>query len=1481
MIVYANFVKGFITMRLIYKIILAVVLIFTHNSVASQNIFRFEHMGSEEGLSQNTGFSILFDSKGFMWIGTMNGLNRYDGYEFKIFRSSPENPTNFTNNRVIKLWEDRRGFIWLETYDGYYHFFNPETEMFSSIPFYEGNEIRDGAMHIFLQYSDDKIFLGSSVSGLFYLEYDPSVNTYNVRHFLNNTKNPITDNNIRFIYSDSSDNLWIGTKKGISFIAREEINKSDLVFKNQFINTSFTSVCETRDEIWFGTEDNGILVNNKTSGISREITTKNTSELKSDRITQLYLTKSGQVIAGFEGDGVMISDTARTRWKQIKFHGRNLSSIYADRYNQIWLTAVEFGVTRFDLINQQSKYYILTPQEIKPLTDLERPQFYEDSQNNLWIGLHGSGLALYNRKKDLFEFFRNDPKDPNTISSNIVHCITEDKAGQLWLGTGQVLGGIEKVIPRNSAFEHYVLEKERVDLLDNVARAIHEDQNNYLWVATKAGKLHLFDSSLNQLKVFLTLPGLGHESYRNITYSIFNDNNGYLWIGSKGYGLSVTTKPLNNTSDNYGDIRFRRFEFSESDSLSLGNNNIYSICQDKMNNIWIGTYGNGINLIKNPYEKDLKFTRINQQNSNLSSNLIRHLIIDSSGNLWVATTFGLNLLERGNIESGNYHFRIFLRNPLNDKSLIYNDVIHMFEDSGGKLWFGTFGGGVDLLEELDGQNASFKHYKPETRPGYGIIFGILEDNESNIWLSTESGLIRLNPQNGNIEIYNSFNGLGFNNFSENTCFRRKDGSLIFGGYPGFEVVRPENLLPNEIETHIELTKFLLFNKEVPINQKNSPLKKSISFSDEISLRYFQSSFSIDYSALDFFETDKSQYSYKLDNFEETWNNVGNQHRATYTNLSPGKYIFRVKLVQQDGKPESHERVLNILIAPPWWKTIPAYLFYAAIILLIIILTYKALTRINRYKNALAIEKKVNELKLQFFTNISHEIRTPLTLIMGPLEDMLADRDISHMKRLQMEIMLKNVKRMLHLTNQLLDFRKVQNNKMILKVREIDLVTFTREIFESFCPLAKHKGITYTFISRFDTFKIFADPHKLDTIIYNIISNAIKFTDTGKRVSVSIEETEKHNSVDISVTDEGPGIPQKNLGDIFTRYTVLSTQELAGTGIGLSLAYELARLHKGDILISSTVGKGSTFTIRLLKGNSQFPAAENTEYGESNSTDDGFVHIGEIYDHPEEEDDQLVAESSGKYMALIVEDNHEILNYICQSLKSILTCIGAKNGEEGLHLAKTMNPDVIITDIKMPMMDGIEMTRLLKGDFTTSHIPIIMVTSKTDLRDQITGIETGAEAYIVKPFNMEYLKSVASNLINQRAKVLKFFLYDKAGESDTLKINSKDSEFLRNIISFVEENYTGDIAINDLAEHCNISRTVMYNKIKGLTGSSPIDFIRKKKMNIAVRFLENGYNVSEAAYKTGFSDVKYFSRLFKIQFGYSPSKHKSDTAIPLS
>ena len=468
----------------------------------------------------------------------------------------------------------------------------------------------------------------------------------------------------------------------------EDIANDNPTFNHQYSGTPFNCVCETDRNLWFGTDNKGIITLDKKSHRSGLLNSYGISGRGYESLSHLYLTKNNMILAGFKGNGVMVTDTSGLNWRKIKFHSRNVEAIYEDIDGNIWLTAKEFGATRLDIKNLNPEYYELTPKEIKPLTDLERPQFFEDSKGNLWLGLHGSGLALFNKEKDQFEFYRNDPKDVNTISSNFIHCIAEDKSGKLWIGTGQVVGGIEKAIFKNPAFEHYLPEKNSSDILDNVARAILEDNSKNLWIATKAGRLHLYDSTLKQIDAFLSLPGIGKESFRNILYTLFLDNKGYLWLGSKGYGLAVSAKPLDEYGGNYKDIRFTRFEYSEDNDYSISNNNIYSICQDQAGNIWIGTYGNGLNLVVNPYSSNIKFHRINQQNSNLSSNLLRHLMVDTSGNLWIATTFGLNLLEKKNIESSNFRFKVFLHSASDEKSLIYNDIIHIFQDSEGKFGSG-------------------------------------------------------------------------------------------------------------------------------------------------------------------------------------------------------------------------------------------------------------------------------------------------------------------------------------------------------------------------------------------------------------------------------------------------------------------------------------------------------------------------------------------------------------------------------------------------------------------------------------------------------------------------------------------------------------------------------------------------------------------------------------------------------------------------
>ncbi|MBN2165182.1 MAG: response regulator [Marinilabiliaceae bacterium] len=1444
--------------------------------IISQNIQKFEHFNSQDGLSQNTVFSIHCDRKGFLWIGTWNGLNRFDGHQFKLFKN-PLNSTSglFTNNRIINIWEDKKEMIWMQTYDHFYHFLNPQTETTETYPTYNANSNNEKSVgSSFLQYSDSIIMIGSTNSGIHILKYNKTKNIYQSTSFDTKTQKSISDNYIKLIHADHNKNIWILTDRGLNHITAENINQNKYIFQHIFLNVSFSNtVAENNDEIWFGTNSHGILVYNKNTQKYSFINPVSENKHLPGAVNHIVFINDNSFLTSFEDKGLYLYNNDDKKWTKIIFHGKSAESIYIDKFKQAWITAKEFGLTRLDIKTLKTNYYKLTPIESDYITDLERPYFFEDSKHQLWIGLHGSGLAFYNRKNDKFHFFRNNPKDQTSIGSNIVHCINEDKSGQLWLGTGQYKGGLEKVVFNNPAITHKITENEYTNLFTNVVRAMEEDKNGNIWIASKSGKIYIYNSNLELIHI-QKLYSKSIKTYSgNNVYSIYQSKNGYIWLGSKGEGIGRSTEKI-NTNTNYSNITFKWYKNDPENPTSISSNNVYSITEDEDNNLWIGTFGNGINLINSKNIEYPKFEIFNTSNSNISSNSIRHLHIDSHQNLWAATVFGVNFLHHDSIRTKS--FTSILHNKNNPNSISYNDVIHIYEDSKQRLWFSTMGGGVNVLEDFSSPTAAnFKTITMNDGLSNDVVFGVLEDTDGKLWFSSEHGLSRYSPKEANFAVYTENNGLSFNNFSENTCLKTSKNQLLFGGNLGFISINSDKLKTTEIHCNIELTSFLLFNEAVTPNSEASPLKKAISYSDSITLRPTQSSFSIEFSTLDYLDPGNIQYAYKLTNFDKDWNYIGNQNKATYTKLPPGKYTFMVKSTNRNGLwNENDIRTLQITLLPPWYRSNYAYIGITVLLLIIIFTAQNIKSKLDKYRQDLQLEKKINLVKLQFFTNVSHEIRTPLTLIIGPIEDLLMNNDINESVKNKLKLIQRNTKRMLRLTNQLLDFRKVQNNKMQLKVKEIDIVSFAHDIFKSFEPLANHKGIIYTFEKTIDALSVWVDPSQLDIIIYNLLSNALKFTDLGKNVTLKISQNNQLNNVEISVIDEGKGIPSNSLNEIFTRYTILSDHELSGTGIGLSLSYELAKLHGGEIKVKSEINKGSTFTLVLQLGKKHLKKNKNIKIIDSNS-------IESEYNTSYTSDNEIIEITPNanaineipELKALIVEDNSEILDYIEQALRPDFQCILAQNGEEALRLLEDNNPDIIITDIMMPVMDGIELTKQLKSKFETCHIPIIMLTAKTDFEDQIDGIETGAEAYIKKPFNTTHLKTVATNLIKQRKKIIDH--YQSSGyqiNPNTLKINSKDEDFLKKLVNYVEENHSKEITIDQLAEYCCLSRTVFYNKIKGLTGSSPIEFLRELKLKIAAQLLEKGFNVSEVAFQVGFNDVKYFSRQFKSLFGHSPSKH---------
>lgn len=1458
----------------VLKVALFVFVMVVCGSLSANNIQRFEYYSSENGLSQNTVYSILCDKNGFLWLGTMNGLNRYDGETFKVYKGLTENGQLSNSSRIERIWEDNAEFIWTETYDGSYQYFNQRTEKFGALPLQSDNVV--DAATCFVQYSPEIVIVGSDMSGVYVLYLQDPIKGYAVENF-----NPIPDKenvNVRNLYVDEFKGLWVMTDKGVAYFSEQQVlNK---VYKPTVFcpKTSFSgAVVEMGKELLMGTVGEGLLTtklnNPKFESLSDE-------RLQRVDVTHLMLLSDSTVAVATSDAHIYNYNVGTDEMSELKYHGTNRNEVwklYLDKYNHLWVATRTPGLTRCNLKTGLDKYYRLIPEALSASVDLERPFFCEDTNNNLWIGLHGGGLAWYNRIDDEFVFYRNNVNAINSVPSNIVHCIAEDHSGQLWLGTGQYRGGLVKVISENRAFHNTIPDQNTVSQVDNVVRSLFEDPAHNLWVATKSGKVFVYD---DQRRVIRTIDGFRcvDGSYKqSLVYDIELDRDGYLWMATKGAGVFVTSTKVNFNNIRNEQLVFHHYSRHGQPSQRLGSDNCYHFAEDAFGNMWIATFGNGLSRVKRN-ANGLHITVFNKENTNLLSDKVRCLHIDKNGSLWIGTTNGVCKAEGSLLNNDKIDFDLFVH-TVNNTSLSYNDVCHIYSDEAGKYYFATIGGGLNVMTYQSGKPV-FKVYTMHEGLCNNAVYSITEDNGGEIWLTTDNGISRCDLKKNVFESFSGNTGLVFNSFSEATAIKLSDGRLVFGGYMGFVTVSPLQLGTTPHKGNLVLTSLQVANKEVVVSDEYAIINEDINYADCIELNSGLSNFSISYRSLDNMAPDNIRYAYMLEGLDDDWNYVGKQTRANYTNIQPGEYTFKVKCTYRNGEWTDMERRVKVIVHAPWWKTPFAFVVYTMLLFAVIFFVVKIFMRINHYRHELNVEKKINEIKLQFFTNIAHEIRTPLTLIVSPIETLLHS-GMTESIMSQLLIIKRNSNRILMLVNQLLDFRKIQNKKMYLKVSEVNIEGLVEPVADSFKLLAEHKHIDYRINVQENMMPVWVDPTEMDTVIYNLLSNAMKFTDPDKRVSVSI--TQDNDYTYIEVEDEGCGIKDTNPEVLFKRYTILSTNDLSGTGIGLSLAYELVQMHGGALLVKSELGVGSTFTVKLRNGNAHFKDNPMVSFVESRGNE-RYAILPDVEYEAVDNAEQTV--DTSKKNVLVVEDNPEILSYICQSLCSRFNCQKATNGQEALLVVKEHTPDIIITDIMMPVMDGMDMIKSLRDDFSTSHIPIIALTAKSASEDIIDTYNIGVDAYITKPFNVEELKAIVDNLLRSREKFVSK-LVGSVGESNgsadsttkgenqevNLNILSKDQEFIKGLVTFTEENYRSDLSIDQFADHFYMSRTVFYNKVKGLTGQSPLEFVRQVKFKIAEQLLQKGYNVSEVAFEIGYSDVKYFSKQFKAQFGYAPSQIK--------
>ena len=1136
--------------------------------------------------------------------------------------------------------------------------------------------------------------------------------------------------------------------------------------------------------------------------------------------------------------------------------------------------------------------------------DRSRPSFHihEDTNGYLWVHPYGGGFSFYDRKEQCLVPFYDELGSSDWRFSNKIHSTFSDKQGNLWICTHSK--GLEKVTFRSVQFSMLTPEEHSYESLSNEVRALCEDKHKNIWVGLKDGRLRVYDANHKYLG-FLTETGnvsLSGVPMKGTVYDITQDSKGVLWIATKGDGL-VRAESVAPNGLSY---KLSRYRYDEDDMYSLSNDNVYCVYEDHNGRIWVATFANGINYISKDKAGNTIF--VNHRN-NLKGYPIdlcyktRFITSDNNGHLWVGTTAGAVAFDENFKTPEEIQFHHFSRNPNDAKSLSNNDVHWIIATKKKELYLATFGGGLNKLLSIDKNgNGVFKSYSVLDGLPSDVLLSIREDQKQNLWMSTENGISKFIPGEERFENYDDRSITFRVRFSEAASAVTSKGKMLFGASNGIFMFDPDSINKSRFVPPIVLSKLVIANQDI-VPGEGSVLKVGLDDTKELVLSHKENIFAIQYAALDYTNPQNIQYAYILEGFEHQWTYADRLRNATYTNLPKGHYTFKVRSTNSDGVWVDNTRFLDIVVLPSFWETPLAYFLYVLFILLVIFVAVYILFTIYRLKHEVSVEQQVSDIKLRFFTNISHELRTPLTLIAGPVEYVLKNSKLPEDAREQLVVVERNTNRMLHLVNQILDFRKIQNKKMKMQVQRVNVVAFVRKVMDNFESLAEEHNIDFLFETEKDELYLWVDEDKLEKIVFNLLSNAFKYTPGGKLIRVFIHEDE--GTVSVGVQDQGIGIAENKKKSLFVRFENLVDKNLfnqASTGIGLSLVKELVEMHKAVISVDSKLGEGSCFKVDFLKGKEHYDDTVEFILEDSATSSsmtipapvmDATASVIPIVNPDEDIQDEESEEASNKEVMLLVEDNQELRVFLRTIFSSTYRVVEAADGMEGWSKALKFVPDIIISDVMMPEKDGIEMTKELRADMTTSHIPIVLLTAKTSIESKLEGLEYGADDYITKPFSATYLKARVENLLSQRRKLQSLYRdnlmnnthvsslstsEEAATEEEKLPdMSPNDRKFMDKLVELMEANMdNGDLVVDDLVREVAVSRSVFFKKLKTLTGLAPIEFIKEMRINRAAQLIETGeFNMTQISYMVGINDPRYFSKCFKSKLGMTPTEYRDN------
>lgn len=1274
----------------------------------------------------------------------------------------------------------------------------------------------------------------------------------------------IVSNEIFDLYEDDRGNLWIGTGAGVVLFNR----KLDNFVNYSGSNLPVTSISsDPSGKIWLGGYT-GVSIFNP--------------------LNQEFLSlKPKKAI-----DKVILSHSV------IRLH--------RDRKGRIWL-GTNKGLYLYLSKQNTFKSFSHLDNNSNSLPDNTVRAITEDGEGNLWVGTD-HGLSMLGSDESKFITYRHKSADNSTLSSNIIYSIAPEPGGKLWIGTEDGLNIFNPVNGKVFRIEQNI--RNKYGLIGKSVKSILIDKQGIYWVATYRGGVNKYDKNL---AFFNLRQSNAYDPYglnASVVTSFAAGNGKSVYVGTDGGGLnlfdrgsgifhhitlsgskesnrlSVLTMEKVSSEIWIGTYLQGLFIFDTRTGKSrqikkgtgpynISSNDIFCIKEDSRGNVWVGSNGQGVDCYNTEEKTFSHFNQLKEGQPMQINGYIRAIEEDEDGNIWIGSNgSGIAIFN----PATGY---IKILNHANSK-LPNDNVTTICTADNGVVWVGLKGAG---LARYDYKTSKFVPYSEKNGLNNGVIYKILEDRSGKIWLSTNKGISSFDPERERFKNYSYHNGLQRSPFVPGAGLELADGTMFFGGADGFNYFNPQELHSNKNVPRIVLTDLRISNQSV-LPSENSEISEHISVAKEIRLDYKQN-FSLSFVALNYTSPEENRYLYKLENFDKDWNRAGPLNAAVYTNLDPGEYTFLVKATSDAGEWRTATTSIRIFVRPPFWLTYYAYACY--VLLIGAILAYMRYTGIQKLKARFALEQeriktqqqieqerreaerlhKFDELRIKFLTNLSHEFRTPISLIVGPVEQLLQQETSSH-KANQLNMIRRNARRLLNLVNQLLDFRNVEKKELSLNVTEGDFISFARDVSESFRDLADRKQIHFEFRSSLRDFFTFFDHDKAERILFNLLSNAFKFTLKGGEVLLSIEAAKNSEGLIIRVVDTGIGIKDREKMNIFERFFQSETDAAVlnqGSGIGLSITKEFIKIHRGTIEVESIEGKGSTFIIYL-----PLKRIEETFVLE----EDSVVHVNDDREALSESITEKESLNSAFPVVLLIEDNEDFRFYLKDNLRSSYKIIEASNGREGWQKVLFTHPQVVISDISMPYMNGIDLCRKIKSDKRTSHIPVLLLTALTGEEDQLHGLETGADDYMTKPCNFGILDIKIRNLLtlNERLKTT----YSKQIKVLTpeVKVESENEKLLSKVIQYIEANLTNpQLSVVNLSRELGMSRGSLYTKMLELTGETPVEFIRSVKLDRAAVLLEKTeMNVGQISYAVGFATPNYFARAFKSRFNMQPSEYIS-------